>query len=260
MSALKPLCLPEHYACLSPVPAYAERTTEITNDLFPTEVYRQLQWMKDQGFGDYKVGGSAALKLATADTTWENDDVDIMVRTAIDTREYAAKLGLTNLVKSWTRGVDASDPDREEKFHDAICQVLTFQHGAFDKKIQLVFFKLYGNSSFINFLDRVLDYPAHVLYEVNFAENGSKTYHFYLPVKMWESILQKRIPRNLHCMQSETRIQKYMKRGFNFCTIENTHKPYTPDITKNLHVVLRLSKGDQTEVQKVNQGNSCVIL
>ncbi|HEX4839497.1 MAG TPA: hypothetical protein VFU89_03540 [Rhabdochlamydiaceae bacterium] len=210
MSTIKPL----------PFSEYGTSTVEITNDPFPTEVYRQLQLTKNQGVGDYKVGGSAALKLATCDPTWENDDVDIMVQTAMDTREYAAALGLTNLVKSWTSGIDGKDPDREERFHEAIYQVLTFQHGEFDKKIQLVFFKHNDDYSFINFLDLVLDYPAHVLYEVNFTENGSKTYDFFLPVKMWTSILQKRIPRNLHCMQSEARIQKYMKRGFEFYNCE----------------------------------------
>ncbi|HEX4839665.1 MAG TPA: hypothetical protein VFU89_04405, partial [Rhabdochlamydiaceae bacterium] len=185
------------------------------------------------------------LKLATCDPTWENDDVDIMVQTAMDTREYAKKVGFTHLVKSWTKGVDPQNPDREEHFHDAIYQVLTFQHNEFDKKIQLVFFRKFKDLSFTNFLDKILDYPAHVLYEVYFDKNDKRTYKFFLPVKMWDNILQKQIPRNLHCMKSETRIQKYMKRGFEFFTIENTPKPFTADITKNLHIVLRLSAGDQ---------------
>jgi hypothetical protein len=243
MSTTKPLALSEHYAQLSPLPAYGECKTEIIHDLFPTELYRQLQWMKDRGMGDYKVGGSAALKLATADTSWENDDVDIMVHTTMNTIEYAKKLGLTNLVKSWTKGVDPNNPDREERFHDSIYQVLTFRRNDFDKKIQLVFFKKFNDSSFTNFLDRILDYPAHVLYEVNFDKDDKKTYNFFLPVQMWENISQKRIPRNLHCMKSEERIQKYMKRGFEFFTIKNTLKS-TPDTFKNLHLVLRLSKGD----------------
>jgi hypothetical protein len=72
-----------------------------------------------------------------------------------------------------------------------------------------------------------LDYPAHVLYEVNFDKDDKKTYNFFLPVQMWENILQKRIPRNLHCMKSEERIQKYMKRGFEFFTINDILKSIT---------------------------------
>lgn len=55
----------EHY--IAQYPVYDECKTKINNDLFPTQVYRQLKLMKDRGLGDYKVGGSAALKLASAD-------------------------------------------------------------------------------------------------------------------------------------------------------------------------------------------------
>ena len=206
----------EYY--IAPFPVYDECKTKINNDLFPTQVYRQLKLMKDSGLGDYKVGGSAALKLASADNTWENDDIDIMVYTEMNTRVYAAQLGLTTLTKSWTKGVDQMNADREEKFHESIYQVLTFQHNDFDKKIQLVFFEKFDNPSFTNFLDKILDYPAHVLYEVDFDKDDRKTYNFFLPIKMWGSILQKRIPRNLHCLQSTERIQKYVERGFEFFT------------------------------------------
>ncbi len=108
--------------------------------------------------------------------------------------------------------------EREEKFHESIYQVLTFQYNDFDKKIQLVFFEKFDNPSFTNFLDEILDYPAHVLYEVDFDEDDRKTYNFFLPIKMWKNILQKRIPRNLHCLQSTERIQKYVGRGFEFFT------------------------------------------
>ena len=174
--------------------------------------------MKDCELGDYKVGGSGALKLASADNTWDNDDIDIMIYTEMNTCEYAARLGLTTLTKSWTRGVDQMNAEGEEKFHDKIYQVLTFQHNDFDKKIQLVFFEKFDNTSFTNFLDEILDYPAHILYEVDFDKNDSKTYNFFLPIKMWGSILQKRIPRNLCCLKSTARVQKYVERGFEFFT------------------------------------------
>lgn len=206
----------QHY--IAQFPIYAECKTEINNDLFPAQVYRNLNWMKNNGFGDYKVGGSTALKLASADNTWENDDVDIMICTEKNSYEYATALGLTNLTKSWTKGIDSMDVEREEKFHDNIYQVLTFKHDDFDKKIQLVFFEKCDNLSFTNFLDKILDYPAHVLYEVDFDKDDKKTYNFFLPIKMWESILEKRIPRNLHCLKSGERIQKYIERGFEFYT------------------------------------------
>ena len=174
--------------------------------------------MKDSGLGDYKVGGSTALKLASADNTWENDDVDIMVYTEMDACQYATLLGLTTLIKSWTKGVDVMNVDREETFHQTIYKVLTFQYDNFDKKIQLVFFEKFDNPSFTNFLDKTLDYPAHVLYEVDFDKDDVMTYNFFLPIKMWENILQKRIPRNLHCLRSSARIQKYIERGFEFFT------------------------------------------
>jgi len=198
---------------ISQFPTYDECKTEIVNDLFPTKIYRQLKWMKDNGFGDYKVGGSAALKLASADTAWENNDVDILVYTKTRSYNYAKQLGLNfdNLIKSWIQ-----DPDDEEMFDTNITHVLTYRYGDFDRKIQLVFFQTFEDSSFINFLDRILDYPAHVLYEVDFDKTDRKTYNFFLPVKTWEAILQKRIPRNL--MQSQARIQKYIKRGFEFFT------------------------------------------
>lgn len=201
---------------ISQFPVYDECKTEIHNDIFPTKVYRQLKLMKDKGYGDYKVGGSAALKLASLDNTWENDDVDIMVYTPMKTLEYAERIGLTTLVKSWTKGMDPMNIEREERFHESIFQVLTFQHHDFDKKIQLVFFQEFTGSSFTNFLDGILDYPAHVLYEVDFDKDDRKTYNFFLPTKMWGNILEKRIPRNLHCLQSEERIEKYKKRGFEF--------------------------------------------
>src|SRR5262249_19071874 len=93
-------------------PIYDECKTELENDSFPTKIYRQLKLMKDGEHADYKVGGGAALKLALADNTWENDDVDIMVYTEMNTLEYAAQLGLTNLTKSWTKGVDEMNADR----------------------------------------------------------------------------------------------------------------------------------------------------
>jgi hypothetical protein len=210
------LTIKKHY--IAQFPIYDECKTERDNDLFPAKVYRQLKLMKDSGLGDYKVGGSAALKLASIDNTWENDDIDIMVYTEMNTCEYAAQLGLTTLTKSWTKGIDPMNAEREEKFHENICQVLTFQHNDFDKKIQLVFFEKFDNPSFTNFLDKILDYPAHVLYEVDFDKDDNKIYNFFLPVKMWGSILQKRIPRNLHCLQSTARIQKYIERGFEFFT------------------------------------------
>jgi len=201
-------------------PIFDECKTKIANDLFPTKIYRQLKLMKDGGLGDYKVGGSAALKLASADNTWENDDIDIMIYTKMDTYAFAIQLGLslTTLTKSWSKGIDPMNPDREERFHENIYQVLTFQHNDFDKKIQLVFFAEFDNSSFTDFLDKILDYPAHVLYEVDFDKDDKKAYNFFLPVKMWENIVQKRIPRNLHCLQDTTRIQKYINRGFEFFT------------------------------------------
>ncbi|MBA2369542.1 MAG: hypothetical protein H0V82_11045 [Candidatus Protochlamydia sp.] len=203
---------------IASIDVYDECKTEINNDLFPAKIYRQLKWMKDNGFGDYKVGGSNALKLASADNTWENDDVDIMVYTEMNTYEYATALGLTNHTKSWTKGIDSMDVEREEKFHDNIFQVLTFKNDDFDKKIQLVFFEKCDNHSFTNFLDKILDYPAHVLYEIDFDKDDKKIYNFFLPVKMWESILEKRIPKNLHCLKSGARIQKYIERGFVFYT------------------------------------------
>ncbi len=213
---------------IAQIPIYDECRTRIANDLFPTKIYRQLKLMKDSGLGDYKVGGSAALKLATADNTWENDDVDIMVRTEMKTLVFAAHLGLDTLnalTKSWTRNVDPINPDTEEKFHDSIYQVLTFQYNDFDKKIQLVFFKEFGKSSFTDFLDTILDYPAHVLYEVDFDKDDKKIYNFFLPVKMWKNIVQKQIPRNLHCVRSKARIKKYMNRGFEF--FRGTYPPPT---------------------------------
>jgi hypothetical protein len=209
------LTIKEHYTSQS---VYDECITKINNDLFPTKVYRRLQCMKEEGLGDYKVGGSTALKLASADNTWENDDVDIMVNTQMDTYQYAAQLGLTTCIKSWTKGVDPSNLDKEEKFHENIYQVLTFQYDDFDKKIQLVFFDEFRSPSFIHFLDQILDYPPHVLYEVEVDKVDRKIYKFFLPMKMWESILEKRIPRNLHCLQSEARLQKYIERGFEFFT------------------------------------------
>ena len=203
-----------HY--IADFPTYDECKTEIDNDFFPTIVYRQLKFMKDTELGDYKVGGSAALKLATADNTWENDDVDIMVYTEMNTYEYSAQLGLTTLIKSWTKGIDPMNLEKEENFHKNIYQVLTFLHQDFDKKIQLVFFEKFDNPSFTNFLDTILDYPAHVLYEVDFDADDKMKYNFFLPVKMWDNILQKKIPRNLHCLKSSERIEKYVKRGFEF--------------------------------------------
>jgi hypothetical protein len=199
-------------------PIYDECKTELDNDPFPAKVYRQLKLMKDSGLGDYKVGGSAALKLASGDNTWENDDIDIMIYTEMKTNECAAQLGLTTLTKSWTKGVDEMNVDREENFHKNIYQVLTFQHDDFDKKIQLVFFEKFDDPLFTNFLDKILDYPAHVLYEVDFDKDDRKTYNFFLPIKMWGCILQKRIPRDLHCLQSTARTQKYVERGFEFFT------------------------------------------
>ncbi len=139
----------------------------------------------------------------------------------MNTYEYAAQVGLTNLIKSWTKFVDPIDAEREEKFHDKIYQVLTFQHKDFDKKIQLVFLERLGKDSLTNFLDKILDYPAHVLYEVDIDNEGKKKYTFFLPVKMWGNILQKKIPRNLHCLKSTERIEKYKKRGFEFFTEES---------------------------------------
>lgn len=197
-------------------PIYDECKTEISSDPFPTKIYHQLKLLKDSGLSDYKVGGSAALKLATSDNTWENDDIDIMICTKMNTREYAAQLGLTTLIKSWTKDVDPMNAEVEEKFHEEIYQVLTFKYDDFHKKIQLVFFQKFVNHSFVNFLDQILDYPAHVLYEVDFDKDNRKIYNFFLPVKMWGNILKKRIPRNLHCLKSEARIQKYINRGFTF--------------------------------------------
>jgi len=199
-------------------PIWDECKTKIANDLFPTKIYRQLKLMKDSGHCDYKVGGSAALKFASADNTWENDDIDIMVYTKMDTHVFTTQLGLITCTKNWTKGIDPTNPDKEEKFHASIYQVLTFQHNDFNKKIQLVFLKKPDNSSFADFLDKILDYPAHVLYEVNFDKDDKKIYNFFLPVKMWGNIVQKRIPRNLHCLQSKARIEKYISRGFEFLT------------------------------------------
>lgn len=196
-------------------PGYVVSKTEIANDPFPQDIYRQLRVMQDNGFADYKVGGSAALKLASADQTWDNEDVDIFIRTAMNTREFATQLGLGNPVRSWTRNVDPDNPEREERFHDSINQVLTFRHADFNKTIQLVFFDRVGNGSFENFLDGLLDYPAHVLYEVEFP-NDRPIYKFFLPSRLWRNILEKRIPRHLHCINSATRLNKYIARGFTF--------------------------------------------
>ena len=199
--------------------AYDVCNTKIDNDFFPIQLYRQLKLLKDYGMGDYKVGGSAALKLASADDTWENDDVDIMIYTQLNPRMYATALGLNCACKSWTKGIDPMNSESEERFHESIFQVLTFQHPDFDKKIQLVFFEKFYNLTFTSFLDTILDYPAHVLYEVDFDAEEKMTYNFFLPVKMWDSILQKRIPKNLHCLKSSERIEKYVKRGFEFFEI-----------------------------------------
>ncbi|MBA3602300.1 MAG: hypothetical protein H0W50_01340 [Parachlamydiaceae bacterium] len=135
------LSIKEYYIALAPIPKYDECKTKINNDLFPTQVYRQLKLMKDSSLGDYKVGGSAALKLASADMTWENDDIDIMVYTEMDTYEYASQLGLTTLTKSWTKGLDQENTEREERFHKNIYQVLTFQHNDLTKKSNWFFLK-----------------------------------------------------------------------------------------------------------------------
>ncbi|HEX4839498.1 MAG TPA: hypothetical protein VFU89_03545, partial [Rhabdochlamydiaceae bacterium] len=60
-NAAKPLALSRSYPSYFPAPAYEECETQRVNDLFPIEIYRQLDWMKNLELGDYKIGGSAAL-------------------------------------------------------------------------------------------------------------------------------------------------------------------------------------------------------
>lgn len=181
-------------------------------------IYQNLYSLKNKeslSF-DYKIAGSAALKLATVDTTWENDDVDIMIQTIMDANLCADALGLPDPIKTWTKGVDPMNKDREENFHDRIVKVLTFRVDGFNKNIQLVFFQNLSKLSFTDFLDDILDYPAHVLYEVDFDTNAKMSYNFYLPTKMWGNIVEKQIPKNMHCLKSAERIEKYMGRGFSF--------------------------------------------